>query len=989
MSRNTKEVSLIQHRSGNLAEMPKALHQAELGLAKDANRLFIGNAVNTILANRTEFPYQNLEILTEYSDLRDHFRYTYENNITDADGETDRAKLKEFMPIVVTCENTIGEGLTVGGTLSINGQNVTLATGDTVYEVADKINAVSSQTNTYATVLQTAPNIYLTIFCLDNELVVKDVNNSNIITTLGFPTDLSYDISMPERKATEKLDDTLHITDFGIKGDGSNSSQKIYNALLEVYRNYENAQFYRDVMFPAGTYLYEPQPLETSDTISTFAPFPLVSNLHVHGEGIDRTIIKAANNIDGTYVLVNGVDNQLNPATSESYGKNSYPNNILIEDLTFESGLNNLCVINGITNITFNRVKFKGSASTVLVDIIGKGTHYASNITFNECIFEGGNYGIFAETFVENVTITNCLFDTLTTTAIKLGNDTYSTEAPVRAVNINGNIIKSTPVSEATNSYAMEIGRNTTYASIHQTQFENRLFVNWEANTYPRPYYMSTQNPNAYNFIDTLDPNTDEQQVLRFKFSQPTWEYLDYLVNQEGNKVLVVDKTDSDVTAPNGLNIVESVNGLDIRAVGTDASDVKISLENSSDLILGSGTDSEEEVSGNIQIEKTLQLNDNNISNETGSDDITIKTADNKVIKVDETGDTLYESLINNEPNALVNVNYVKRQIIDTYEKIITYKDLENLDENGELPLITFNPDIYGSNIHLKRITLNVRVPFYKTFGFINKATLYTKSQGSDHYIYYAGDVVRGTVDGTTTYAVVINTHTAEDSNISSNSNLQIISNEPDYNDVKYINVIGKNDNILTKTYSEDYYDITDYVSDYVNIQRNNRFGYINCTEFEDNYTHSGEDTKKLVQYCDRNYVLENLTPGMQLNSIDLHVDYEDSDDSNDSDDTYRAIRKYDEGYCYVFEMDRNVHYIMGDGNPVTENYSSETLKLAFYNKDKKKFLPNANMPIDESAEDYVPYYESSQLNPGGKLLVRIEFLREEVEEITNTEESS
>ena len=145
MSRNTKEVALIQHRSGNLAEMPKALHQAEIGLAKDANRLFIGNAVNTILANRTEFPYQNLEILTEYSDLRDHFRYSYENNITKAGEETDRAKLKEFMPIVITCENTIGEGLTVGGTLSINGQNVVLTTGDTVYEVAEKINAVAEQ----------------------------------------------------------------------------------------------------------------------------------------------------------------------------------------------------------------------------------------------------------------------------------------------------------------------------------------------------------------------------------------------------------------------------------------------------------------------------------------------------------------------------------------------------------------------------------------------------------------------------------------------------------------------------------------------------------------------------------------------------------------------------------------------------------------------------------------------------------------------------
>ena len=596
------------------------------------------------------------------------------------------------------------------------------------------------------------------------------------------------------------------------------------------------------------------------------------------------------------------------------------------------------------------------------------------------------------------------MFDTLTTTAIKLGDDTYSTEAPVRAVNINGNIIKSTPVNETTYSYAMEIGRNATYASIHQTQFENRLFANWEANTYPRPYYMSTQNSNAYNFIDTLDPNTDEQQVLRFKFSQPTWVYLDYLVNQQGKKVLVVDKTDEDVTAPNGLNIVESNNGLDIRAVGTPINgvgDVSISIGNSKDLILGSGTKSEEEVevSGNIQIKKTLQLNDNSISNELGDDDIKIKTAKNGVILVDNNSESErpYEELLSNSilkteereielQNALVNVAYVKRQIIDTYEKIITYKDLENLDENGELPLITFNPDIYGDNIHLKRITLNVRVPFYKTYEYINKATPYIEG-----YIYYAGDVV--TIDGTDTYAVVVNTHISPENDIhSSNRDLQIISNEP-YDSIKYINVIGKNDNILTKTYSEDYYDITDYVSDYVNIQKNNRFGYINCTEFTNGYTPSKEE--KLVQYCDRNYIIfapeEEQSEEQTEEQTEEQIEngYTSADLHNDN----KASRKYDEGYCYVFEMDRNVHYIMGDRNPVTENYSGETLKLAFYNKDKKKFLPNANMSTDESTdesvEDYVPYYESSQLNPGGKLLVRIEFLREEVEEITNTEESS
>lgn len=945
MSRNTKEVSLIQHRSGNLAEMPKALHQAELGLAKDANRLFIGNAVNTILANRTEFPYQNLEILTEYSDLRDHFRYAYENNIKNADGETDRAKLKEYLPIVITCENTIGEGLSVGGKISVNGQEITLATGDTVYQISDKINAVADQTNAYAIVLQTAPNIYLTFFCLDSELVVNDVDSSGILTRLGFPTEITYDISMPERKVTEKLDDTLHITDFGIKGDGSNSSQKIYNALLEVYRNYENTQFYRDVMFPAGTYLYEPQTLETSDTISTFAPFPLVSNLHVHGEGIDRTIIKAANNIDGTYVLVNGVDNQLNPATSENYGNESYPTNILIEDVTFESGLNKLCVIDGIRNITFNRVKFKGSSSTLLVDIIGKGTNYASNITFNECIFEGGSYGIFARTFVENVTITNCLFDTLTTSAIKLGDDNYSIDAPVRAVTINGNIIKGTPTASTSNSYAMEICRNATYASIHQTQFENRLFTNWKTNTFPRPYYMSTQNSTAYNFIDTLNPTTDEQKVLRFKFSQPSWEYLDYLVNQQGKKVLAVDKNDSDVTAPNGLNIKESAAGLDLRVVGTDPGNLTITTNNNSDITIGNGLNSSQPVSGNIQIKKKIQLNDNSISNETGNTDITISTAGNKVIKVNETGNTPYETLINNEPNALVNVAYVKRQIIDTYEKVITYNNLTNA-VNGELSLITFDPIIYGENIHLKRITLNVRTPFYKTFDYISKATQY-----SNGYKYFAGDVVRGTVDGQTTYAVVLNTHVSTNSNISSNSNLQIIPNQPTYKNIKYTNVICEND-ILTNTYFEDYNDTSSSNVEYVNIQKNNRFGYINCEEFIPGSTYDSEYNDVIISYCDRNYVFTSIDEPTVLNAVDLH-----------DDNILR--RKYDEGYCYTFEMDRNfnVGNITND-NPATKNYSAKTLKLAFYDKDKVKFTS---------------FNDNTQLSPGGQLLVRIEFFREEV----------
>ena len=978
MTRNTKEVSLIQHRSGNLAEMPRALHQAELGLAKDANRLFIGNEANTILANREKFPYQNLEILTEYSDLRDHFRYTYENNIQHVkDSSVDRGELKEFMPIVVTCKTAIpSSGISLGGELRINSQLVEIATGDTAEIIVKKINIVSKDTLAYATVIPTAvggsmstTDFILTIVCMHNELVVDDADSSGILTRLGFPTDLTYDVSMPERKVTEKLDDTLNISDFKIAGDGiENSSQKIYNALTEVYRNYADSQFYRDVMFPAGTYVYSPAEVTASDTIKTYAPFPMISNLHVHGEGIDRTIISGTR--DFSAILLNGVDDNLNPESSASYGKGyrnednngvteiveypTYPENILIEDMTFESAFTSsgsadavpLCRISGINNITFNRVKFKGSGIR-LVHIVGTASKYASNITFNECIFENGLEGIIVEKFAENITITNCLFNNISSSAVKLGIDeSVSLASVIRAVNMNGNILKNTPSTTGSNTYGIEIHRNATYCSIHQTQFEDRLFNNWKLNAFPQPFYNSTENATAYNFIDTLDPREDELKVLRFKFAQPTWEYIDYLINQQGNKVLVVDGQDSDVATPNGLNIKESANGLDIRAVGTDAGDVTLSVENDSDITIGAGLDTTSPVTGNIQIQKTIQLNDNIISNETAGGDVVIKTATDKVIKVDETGDTPYETLISDEGDALTNVNYVKRQIIDTYEHIVTYKDLDDM-EDGMLPLITFDPIIYGENVHLKRITITTRVPFYKSFEDISKAVDY-----KENYCYYAGDVVKTTTSGNDTYAVVINSHVASSASLVSNANVQIIPNQPTYKSVKYVNIFdGANNYNLTRNYHEIYNDLTLNDYDYVNIQRNNRFGYVSCPEFVDNTTLSGDDAF-IFDYCGRNYVI-NPDGTSQLYKIsDLH-------------DPEKVSRKHDEGYIYTFEMDRDIMTdVISSNNPATLNYSGNSLKLAFYNEDKTQITS---------------FDDDAQLNPGGKLLIRVEFLREEV----------
>lgn len=953
MARNTKEISLIQHRTGKLSEMPKALNQSEIGVAYDEGRVFIGNAKNTILANRTVFPYQNLEILTEFSNLNDHFKYSYENNITESNGITDRLKLKEYLPIAIIYPNTVST-IEASGHITINTEVIELTGGienpDTIEDVVNKINAVANTTKVFASIINTK----LTLLSTCGEFSAE-FDSTNAVK-FGEPIIPTSSSDMPERKISEKMDDFLNITDFGIKGDGkTNYSKEIYESLIEVYKKYDDAQYFRNVFFPAGTYIFGTKTLDNNITYNL--PFPIISNLHVHGEGIDRTIISN----DSLYTLLNCVDDDTNIETSSNYGGGNYPNNILIEDMTFESNSETLCKLKSVSNITFNRVKFKSTSAIKLVDIIGSNNNYANNITFNECIFEGGIYGIFAETFAENITITNCLFDTIDRCAIKLGDDAFNENALIKAININGNIIKNSPIHwDSSSGYAIEICRNVKWASIHQTQFDERLFTNWKTNTFPRPCFRSALLVNDTNFVDILDPTTDEKKILGFHFTQPDWRYLNYLVNTVGKTVLGIDVTDNDIDSLNGLNIISNDNGdLDIRAVGTTPGDVKLSVNNNSDIILGAGTLAST-IYGNIQLKKTLQLNDNKISNENGTGDITFKTSPDGLLVIEDNKLNVhsdnYERRIDNEPNAIPNVAFVKNATSLAFEKIITYKDLNNF-ENGSLNILHFDTTKYGDNVHLKRITIGARIPFYKSFEDISKAVGYLNG-----YRYYAGDVVQGNVDSTTTYAVVLNTHTATSYDIVGNDNLQIIPNE-NYKSIKYVELVGFTDAFypLTNTYYENYNnpDASDTYN-MIDIQSNNKFGYNNCTKFTSNYVMPENVDHPLVEYCDRIYVL------------DKDATYHTANDLHKIVEGYRpalnANRKYDEGYTYIFELDKNYNFkafdLGGAENPATVNFANGDILLKFYDEDK-----NLIRRLDDI----------TQLNPAGKLLVRIEFIRDEV----------
>lgn len=946
MTRNTKEISLIQIRSGDLAQLPKALHQAEFGLAKDKNRLFIGNAINTYLANRTsEFPYQNLEILTEFSELKDYFKYSYENNILSVNGETKRSDYKEYLPIVVNCEvsNPI---IPTDATIKINGVEISLKENDDMGDIIDKINQVSDETHTYATMLSGTQS--LTIICFLASLSVEDTSDVSIVNDiLGFPTTYNANILMPERKVTEKLDDFLNISDFGIKGDGqTNSCDKIFNALIEVYKNFKDPQFYRNILFPAGTYKFDIAVLDgTSSTV--YYPFPLISNLRVHGEGIDRTIIKAST--DYKLPLLNCVDDNLIISSFNDYGKNNkYPSNIVIEDMTFKSGAE-ICNLSSVSNITFNRVKFYCDGISDLVSIVGKEGYESCNITFNECIFEGGNRSIFVSEFTKNITITNCQFNNSYSKAIELGED--NSDNPVYGINISSNIFTNcyTSASAEKDNCIIKLGKNAQYVSIHQSIFDKEV-VERTGLVIP---YIDYDDENRKNFIDTLDPTTDSKKILKFNFTQPQWEFLNYLCNSDGEVVLTIDGQDSDITAPNGLNITQDDYSVTIKSVGSG--DVVIEQNNDSNLILGKGTDGNS--NGSVILNKALDINDNKITNENGVENIVFKPSPDKFLEIESNTytDTPYEQIILGQDNAIPNVAYVEKAATSSVLFKLNTDILKNsLDLNNAVyDLLTFDKAIYGNNVYLKNISINIRKPFYKSYKLKSQALDYV-----ENYTYYSGDVVKGILTSGSTdtkYGIVKNTHLATTSfydAVTVNNTIELLSND-DLNDICFIDIIASDENGESISLTKKYNNSIKYLADdnfifATNIVNNNDFTY-NPSNFDETKIYGNKD--ELVKHQDKVYVIfkgESKT----YNALDLH-------------NTSLAKKKYSEGFNYIYDMDRTA--VNQYNEPIDiSNINFIDMKLSVVFSD----INGAQM---HSLSDY------TQLCPSGEAIIRIDYIKNEV----------
>lgn len=946
MTRNTKEISLIQIRSGDLAQLPKALHQAEFGLAKDQNRLFIGNAINTYLKNRTsEFPYQNLEILTECSELKDYFKYSYENNITNVNGEEKRSDYKEYLPIVVSCgvSNPI---IPTNAEIKINGIAISLKENDDIGAIIDAINTVSDETHTYATMLSGTQS--LTLICFISALSVEDVDASIVNDVLGFPSTYTANILMPTRKVTEKLDDFLNISDFGIRGNGqTNVCDKVFYALLEVYKNFKDSQFYRNILFPAGTYKFDTQILDNTSS-TAYYPFPLISNLMVHGEGIDRTIIEATT--DFTTPLLNCVDDNLKIATSNEYGLNSsYPSNIVIEDMTFKSG-SQICKLSSVSNITFNRVKFIGLGTSDLIEIVGKDEFNSTDITFNECIFEGGQRSIFVSEYAKNINITNCQFINSNGTAVEIGED--NNEHLIYGVNLSSNTFTNCFASASSDqeNSIIKLGKNAQYVSVHQSIFDREVI---ERTGIVIPY-KDFDGKDRKNFIDTLDPKTDTKKILRFNFTQPQWEFLNYLCNPDGKVVLAIDGQDSDITVSNGLHITHDDDSITIKSVG--GGDVIIKQADDSNLILGQGSEGNSQ--GSVILNKTLDINDNKITNENGQGNIVFKPSADKYLEIEPNTytDTPYEQLILGQDNAIPNVAYVEKaatsSAIYRLNNTTFAKDVSKTD--ATIAMVTFDKNTYGEYVHLKNISINVRKPFYSSHELKSQAIDYL-----ENYTYYNGDVVKGilTSGAETSYGIVKSKHIATTSFYDAVENQQIVLLPNNtLSDIKYIDVVAKDTqgNIysLTKNYKLNCQDLHNEQFYYTaNISATNNF-MVNAKPFDSTFLFGEKDY--LVQHQNKMFVVykdESQEP-FTLNPIDLH-------------NSAIAMKKYSEGYNYIYDMDK---IIVDGSNEYYDlnylNFAGMTLYITFSNSD---------------SEALYEINDFTQLCPSGEAIIRVDYIKKEV----------
>lgn len=990
MAKNTKQVALIQHRRGLKSELPKQLNEAELALTLDTNEVFIGNPNNPVLlervkADEAKYPYGNIQILTEYSDNMNMIDYSF---------KTDGNTVKYPVIAIGTEQNpeiASGSSLYINGTeILFNGDDDTIGL-DSIIRIINEsnINVKASNNNNYLMLITTDSAINL-----ENGTIVD--GRDTPLKSLGLVE--GYTSQSPnDRHLQDVLDDRTSIKNFDVKGDNlTNDGPKINNAIISLYGGNNEVKKAKELFFPAGEYIIE----DTS--------LMLITNTHLKGEGIGRTILKSTPSsgikpimitADDNYIIATG-DNYCNGLTLLHSSK--YPHNILVEDMTIDGtdgSISNLIVLGSSYFVTFKNVEFNGNSTCTLAELINNSN--ISHIKFINCIFKAktnSNFkcenGIVINGNVYNMLVEGCLFSHFNTEAIKF----ITSDEDISQTNciISHNYFEDcADVSDT----ALDFGNKTSFLTVTDNAFHNKIYE-MEGK---RPYKQDIS-VESLNYIDIRNIDEDERKILKYRFNQPQWSYIDYLVNPDGEYLI---KTEYDTDLAGNINPLTNslvLNQGDLSNNNTFSingkepeGNVALNSGKYGNIIIGESFskydtwEDEKEYNVNdiveyqykqnktlykciknhtssafnspdidksiwelykdrddesiIKLGKKLELNDNHISNNIADSDIVFETKSN-IIKVEDNNETRpYEYRIAPINSALTNVAYVNR-VANPY--IRSRLDFNNLDTIGKskIELIYFDPALYGDFIYLQKASFNVRRPFYPMYDNID---INNAIQWKENYKWYAGEIVKytdvnGTETNTSFYACTqdhISTNDFYDDSNDKHLWTEVYKEFSNFENEAIIETLKDVKYVSLYAYNGVDADRLLFKVDMIDLQRRDINGnYYNEVVYGKIYQ------KDEIALYNNRYWKSMKDNNTLVNVYDLH-------------DTTKWTLVQESGFNYIFDFERNIFIeergvMVEDKDYILEyNFSNYHLELRLYDEDGK-LLPEVKS--DYTAPDYIDW---------------------------------
>jgi len=228
-----------------------------------------------------------------------------------------------------------------------------------------------------------------------------------------------YGTSDNTRTMQKKLDDFVNVKDFGARGDGStDDTESINRALYEIYCRTISPSSRKKLYFPAGTYM-----VRDGIRVPSYAT--------LQGEGCNNSIIiQTADPNYVTYVLTTA-DSKQQVEGQVGYNSAVLPTDISISDIGFRATGDGIW-ISHCKNASFSRLKISGAQNypltageeTVGFYIIGASLTAPSDISITDTVVEKFNYGIEQRSneSSRNVVINSTTFNNLYK-GIKLGED--------------------------------------------------------------------------------------------------------------------------------------------------------------------------------------------------------------------------------------------------------------------------------------------------------------------------------------------------------------------------------------------------------------------------------------------------------------------------------------------------------------------------------------------------------------------------------------